>query len=77
MRTVTAQALAKRINRRWAAEGRATGWPPKVLRKSRPRELWDLGEWHVVDTQRNMVVDTHIHQAARLMGVMQDREVLA
>src|SRR5262249_49383207 len=79
MSTITTRVLTKRINRRLAAEGRAMGWPPSKLCKSRARELFDLGEWHVVDTDRNVVIDHHFdpEQLGRELGVMGASEVLA
>ncbi|HUF67906.1 MAG TPA: hypothetical protein VMM79_04580 [Longimicrobiales bacterium] len=69
--TVTMDALIKRINRKLAPEYQA-------VRKSRERAKLDLGEYYILDTYRNFIVDTNIdpEDYARELRVMHDIETV-
>jgi hypothetical protein len=54
---VTARALVQRLNRSLVHEG-AHGW---LLKKTKGmRALVDLGDYYVIDIDRNMVVDKFV-----------------
>jgi len=76
---VSPRALQQRINRKLRVED-------EVLRKSRPvydqgRPIYnsDLGEFYVVDVNRNFVVagDVDLQQLGRELGALQNWEELA
>jgi hypothetical protein len=70
MKSVTEKAVMARINRKLSHQG-------EVLRKLRG-ERWftSLGEYFVVDSRSNAVIDTHVvlEALAREIGVLNDFE---
>lgn len=69
---VSSQALVARINRKLAHEHRR-------LCKSRPRARQDLGEYYLLDTYANTILDHHLTPAelAVELGVLGPLERLA
>jgi hypothetical protein len=69
---VSERALTLRINRKLKRDHRK-------LCKSRRREQSNLGDFHVVDAYRNMVVDHHVDIEAlgRELGVLAEAEKIA
>ncbi|MFE8032401.1 hypothetical protein [Thiohalocapsa marina] len=71
--TVSETALISRLRRHLRKEGRA-------LRFRRPGSPWysTLGDWHVLDLNRNFVVRTHctLEQLGRETGCLKPYETL-
>lgn len=70
---VSKRAIVQRINRKLAADDQR-------LLSNRSAGSWlDLGDFYVVDTNQNAVVDTHIDlvHTARKLGALAEWEELA
>ena len=70
--SVTMKALVQRINRRLHKD-------EEQLRKTRgARALLDLGEWYIVNWNRNFIVAQHVdpEELGRELGVLQEWEAL-
>lgn len=73
---VTQRALVQRINRALARVGRFG----RVMKKTRGVQAHlDLGDYYVLDVERNLVVDKYVDAEAlgRELGVLHDFERLA
>jgi hypothetical protein len=68
---ITERALVQRINRKLKGQGEA-------LRTTRGRR-GDLGDFYVVDLNRNFVVDKHVdlEECGRELGVLKPHERMA
>lgn len=68
---ITEKALYQRINRKLRADG-------EVLKRARGRVETTLGEFYVLDIQRNFVAQHHVDLAelGRELGVMAEWESL-
>jgi len=69
---VSVKALVQRINRRLKDD-------EQILKKSRgARARLDLGEWYVLNWNRNLIVDKRVdpEELARELGVLHEWEVL-
>lgn len=67
---VSETALLKRLNRKLAADG-------EVVKKTRgARARFDLGEFYIVDVERNFVTCTNVDpvEMARELGVVDEGE---
>ena len=70
---VTMRALVQRINRRLRKE-------EEMLRKARGTRWWrDLGEWYIVNFNRNTIVAGHVDpkELGRELGVLRNWETVA
>lgn len=68
---ITEKALYQRINRKLRADG-------EVLKRARGRVETTLGDYYVVDVERNFVTQHHVDLAelGRELGVMAEWESL-
>jgi hypothetical protein len=70
---ITERALVQRINRKLAQDS----W--RVLKKTRgARAIRDLGEFYVLDVNRNFVITSHVDPVAfaKKLGVLEAYEEL-
>jgi hypothetical protein len=73
---VSERAVVQRINRKFLSQD---GPPARELKKTRgARALLDLGDFYVLNTERNFVEEHHIdiEDLAREMGVLNESEYL-
>ena len=70
---ITTRSLLQRINRKLAPEGR-------LLKATRgTRSLPELGEYYVLDTHRNIIINKHVDpiELAKKLGALRPYEKVA